>query len=110
MFNNLIEDWFREALDLPFTKMGERGLLLPVVSVKSDFYKPFHIGEHGELRLWVSHIGNSSLTVHFEFWKEDELRVKCEEVMVFIDSEHRRSTPIPADVRTKLEMFLKEAK
>ena len=80
-----------------------------IVSVKSDFYKPFHIGEHGELRLWVSHIGNSSLTVHFEFWKDDELRVKCEEVMVFIDSVHRRSTPIPADIRAKLEKFLKEA-
>lgn len=109
MFNNLIEDWFREGLELPFLEMGKRGLLLPVVSVKSDFFKPFHIGEHGELRLWVSHIGNSSLTVHFEFWKDDELRVKCEEVMVFIDSENRRSTPIPVDVREKLAMYLKEA-
>jgi acyl-CoA thioesterase FadM len=35
--------------------------------------------------------------------------VKCEEVMVFIDSENRRSTPIPADVREKLAMYLKEA-
>lgn len=108
MFNNLIEDWFREALDMPFEGMPKYGFLLPVVNVKSDFIKPFHIGEHGELRLWVSRIGSSSFTVQIEFWKDDEKRVHCEETMVFIDTENRRSMPIPADIRQKFLQFLKE--
>ena len=69
LFNGLTEDWFREGMQLPWERMSELGVLIPVVSVHSDFFKPFTIGDQGEMRLWVSHIGNSSFTVEIEFYK-----------------------------------------
>ena len=107
MFNGLIEDWFAEALEYRFENMAEHGVVTPVVSIKSDFFKPFTIGEHGELRLWVSHMGNSSFTVQIEFLKDEEKRVHCEETMVFVDMKTKKSTPIPADLRMKMLPFFK---
>ena len=109
LFNGLTEDWFREGMGFPWEKMPSHDVLIPVVSIQSDFFKPFHIGDQGEMRLWVSHIGNSSFTVEIEFYKGEELHVKCREVMVCIDSKNRRSTPIPQDLREKMKEFLPEA-
>ena len=109
LFNGLTEDWFREGMGFPWEKMPSHDVLIPVVSIQSDFFKPFHIGDQGEMRLWVSHIGNSSFTVEIEFYKGEELHVKCREVMVCIDSKNRRSTPIPQDLRGKMKEFLPEA-
>lgn len=109
LFNGLTEDWFREGMGFPWEKMPSHDVLIPVVSIQSDFFKPFHIGDQGEMRLWVSHIGNSSFTVEIEFYKGEELHVKCREVMVCIDSKNRRSTPIPQDLRKKMKEFLPEA-
>ena len=47
--------------------------------------------------------------VSIEFYKGEELHVKCREVMVCIDSKNRRSTPIPQDLREKMKEFLPEA-
>ena len=109
LFNGLTEDWFREGMGFPWEKMPSHDVLIPVVSIQSDFFKPFHIGDQGEMRLWVSHIGNSSFTVEIEFYKGEEIHVKCREVMVCIDSKNRRSTPIPQDLREKMKEFLPEA-
>ena len=109
LFNGLTEDWFREGMGFPWEKMPSHDVLIPVVSIQSDFFKPFHIGDQGEMRLWVSHIGNSSFTVEIEFYKGEELHVKCREVMVCIGSKNRRSTPIPQDLREKMKEFLPEA-
>ena len=109
LFNGLTEDWFREGMGFPWEKMPSHDVLIPVVSIQSDFFKPFHIGDQGEMRLWVSHIGNSSFTVEIEFYKGEELHVKCREVMVCIDSKNRRSTPIHHDLREKMKEFLPEA-
>ena len=109
LFNGLTEDWFREGMQLPWERMSELGVLIPVVSVHSDFFKPFTIGDQGEMRLWVSHIGNSSFTVEIEFYKGEALHVKCREVMVCIDPVSRKSTPIPEKLRERMTPFLTEA-
>lgn len=109
LFNGLTEDWFREGMQLPWERMSELGVLIPVVSVHSDFFKPFTIGDQGEMRLWVSHIGNSSFTVEIEFYKGEALHVKCREVMVCIEPVSRKSTPIPEKLRERMTPFLTEA-
>ena len=109
LFNGLTEDWFREGMQLPWERMSELGVLIPVVSVHSDFFKPFTIGDQGEMRLWVSHIGNSSFTVEIEFYKGEALHVKCREVMVCIDPVSRKSTTIPEKLRERMTPFLTEA-
>ena len=109
LFNGLTEDWFREGMQLPWERMSELGVLIPVVSVHSDFFKPFTIGDQGEMRLWVSHIGNSSFTVEIEFYKGEALHVQCREVMVCIDPVSRKSTPIPEKLRERMTPFLTEA-
>ncbi|HIU73399.1 MAG TPA: acyl-CoA thioesterase [Candidatus Aphodousia faecipullorum] len=105
MFNGLVEDWFREGLNLPWENMSKANVLIPVVSIKSDFMKPFHIGDQGEMRLWVSHIGNSSFTVEIEFYKGTDLHVTCSETMVCIDPQTRRSTPIPTELRARMQDY-----
>ncbi|MDY2899939.1 MAG: thioesterase family protein [Candidatus Aphodousia sp.] len=108
LFNGLIEDWFREGMQLPWEDMAKSDVLIPVVNVGSDFFKPFHIGDRGQMRLHVKHIGTSSFTVEINFFKDDQLHVRCHETMVCIDRQNRRSTPIPDFLRQKLRNYLIE--
>ncbi len=109
MFNGLIEDLFREGLGMPWENMNTAEVLIPVVNIKTDFIKPFRVGDVGQMRLWVSHLGKSSITFQIEFFKGEDLHVKCEETMVCIDLVTRRSTPIPEMMREGLERYLVEA-
>ena len=105
MFNGLLEDLFREGLDLPWENMSTAEVIIPVVNIKTDFFKPFHIGDVGQMCLWISHLGNSSITVQIEFYKGKDLHVKCEETMVCVDPDSRRSAPIPDQLREKMQKF-----
>ena len=105
MFNGLLEDLFREGLDLPWENMSSAEVVIPVVNIKTDFFKPFHIGDIGQMNLWISHLGRSSITVQIEFYKGEDLHVKCEETMVCVDPVTRQSTPIPEKIRDRMLQY-----
>ena len=85
--------------------MSSAEVVIPVVNIKTDFFKPFHIGDIGQMNLWISHLGRSSITVQIEFYKGEDLHVKCEETMVCVDPVTRQSTPIPEKIRDRMLQY-----
>jgi 4-hydroxybenzoyl-CoA thioesterase len=74
MLNDLVEDWFEEALDRPFSKIHESNGI-PTVDLKVQFKKAARIGETLTKSLWVNHLGGASVTCGFKF--EDDNGKNC---------------------------------
>jgi len=74
MLNDLVEDWFEEALDRPFSKIHETNGI-PTVDLKVQFKKAARLGEVLTKSLWVSRLGGASVTCSFKF--EDEQGTTC---------------------------------
>ncbi|MEC4048727.1 acyl-CoA thioesterase [Flavobacterium sp. SUN046] len=74
MLNCLVEDWFEEALDRPFSKMHETNGI-PTVDLKVQFKKAARLGEVLTKKLWVKNLGGASILCGFRF--EDEEGKTC---------------------------------
>lgn len=71
MLNDLVEDWFEEALDRPFSKIHETNGI-PTVDLKVQFKTAARIGELLTKNLWVNELNNSSVVCGFNFINEKE--------------------------------------
>ena len=74
MLNDLVEDWFEEALERPFSKIHEMNGI-PTVDLKVQFKKAARLGEILTKKLWVINLGGASVTCGFRF--EDEQGKIC---------------------------------
>ena len=74
MLNDLVEDWFEEALERPFSKMHETNGI-PTVDLKVQFKKAARIGEILTKSLWVQELKNSSIICGFQFINQQEKTV-----------------------------------
>jgi len=74
MLNCLVEDWFEEALDRPFSKMHETNGI-PTVDLKVQFKKAARLGEILTKKLWVKNLGSASILCGFKF--EDQQGEIC---------------------------------
>jgi 4-hydroxybenzoyl-CoA thioesterase len=74
MLNCLVEDWFEEALERPFSKMHETNGI-PTVDLKVQFKKAARLGEILTKKLWVKNLGSASILCGFSF--EDEQGNTC---------------------------------
>ncbi len=70
MLNCLVEDWFEEALDRPFSKIHETNGI-PTVDLKVQFKKAARLGEILTKKLWVQNLGGASVLCGFRFEDED---------------------------------------
>ena len=106
MFNGLVEDWFNHALEINYANfITTRRLGLPMVNVQCDFVAPSKIGEVITLTLQIEHIGNSSLTLAVRAQLNNQLRVRTQLTLCVFSFETRRATPIPDDLRQRLNEF-----
>jgi 4-hydroxybenzoyl-CoA thioesterase len=79
MLNDLVEDWFEEALGRPFSKIHETNGI-PTVDLKVQFKKAARLGEMLTKSLWVEKLGGASVNCGFKF--EDESGKTCLEGQV----------------------------
>lgn len=79
MLNCLVEDWFEEALERPFSKMHETNGI-PTVDLKIQFKNAARLGEILTKKLWVKELKNSSVICCFEFINENNKTVLNGEV------------------------------
>ena len=107
MFNNLVEDWHREALQFSFTEIvTTRSWGLPTVHLEADFVAPTRFGEVLSASLSVREIGTTSVSLDILLQAPDGAdRVRGKVVLVWIDRRVTRSIPIPDEVRARLLAF-----
>ncbi len=107
MFNNLVEDWHREALQFSFTEIvTTRSWGLPTVHLEADFVAPTRFGEVLSASLSVRDIGTTSVSLDILLRGPDGAdRVRGKVVLVWIDRRVTQSIPIPDEVRARLLAF-----
>ena len=107
MFNDLVEDWCRDALGFDFAEIHlARGWGLPTVHLDVDFLIPSTLGDHLSATLRVNKIGRSSIGVDIVMCGPDGKEwVHGRSVLVFIDAATKKSSPIPDDLRSRITRF-----
>ena len=110
MLNGLVEDWFEEALDRPFSKMHQTNGI-PTVDLKVQFKKAARLGETLTKKLWVKELKSSSVVCGFHFINQQEKTVLEGEVtLVNVKiSEDRNSIKAEAfteEMKEKINKFI----
>jgi 4-hydroxybenzoyl-CoA thioesterase len=110
MLNNLVEDFYEEALNQPFKNIHKTGGI-PTVDLKVQFKKAARLGDELTKYLWVKKLGSSSMHCGFRFEHEDtSICLEGEVTLVRVDfSEGRddiKASPFPDDMRAKLEQYI----
>jgi 4-hydroxybenzoyl-CoA thioesterase len=107
MFNNLVEDWCRDELNVSFSEIHlGRGWGLPTVHLEVDFIAPSLVGETLSATLIVRSLGTSSIGLSILLRGPDGGdRVRAETVLVLIDPRSRRGVAIPDELRARISAF-----
>ena len=107
MVGGVVEDWFREAIGLPFQEMHlERRIGFPIVSTGCEFFRPAHLGDTLRLELAIAKLGRSSIefVIRGAVAGEEKFRARHKVAMVSLES--FRALPIPGDMRAKMAAYL----
>lgn len=109
MLNDLVEDWFDEALDRPFCKIHETNGI-PTVDLKVQFKNAARIGEVLTKKLWVKELKSSSVVCGFHFVNQQEKTVLEGEVTlvnvaIAEDRKTIKSEAFNDKVKAKIEKY-----
>ena len=109
MLNNIVEDFYEEALNLPFRNIHKTGGI-PTVDLKIQFKKAARLGDELTKYLWIKSLGGSSMLCGFRFEHEDgSTCLEGEVTLVKVSFEEGRSeiksSPFTDEMRTKLEQY-----
>ena len=119
MLNCLVEDWFEEALDRPFSKMHDprqsrtgQGQTngIPTVDLKIQFKNAARLGEILTKKLWVKEVKNSSILCRFEFENESntivlEGEVTLVNVALNQDRKEIKAEPFSEEMKEKIKKY-----
>lgn len=110
MVNTLVEQWFDEALRVPYAEViGARRTGWPTVRLEVDFTAISRHGERLAQRLALTQLGRSALALRHEFFGGDELRLRARQVLVCTSLDTHRPQPIPDDLRAAMQPYLETA-
>ncbi|WP_417367734.1 acyl-CoA thioesterase [Flavobacterium beibuense] len=112
MLNCLVEDFYEEALELPFKNIHKTGGI-PTVDLKIQFKKAARLGDELTKYLWLKNIGGSSMVCGFKFEHEDgstclEGEVTLVKVDFLNDRDDIKASPFTDAMRTVLERYKSE--
>ncbi|AUH33798.1 acyl-CoA thioesterase [Paracoccus tegillarcae] len=98
MAQHVVENYFTEVLETPFSQMVAAGQGVPAARLEFDFRKPSRLGDRLEWVLQVEHIGRSS--IRFLLNAEDRLEARITVVWI---GEGFVPAPLPDPVRKRLQ-------
>ena len=109
MLNDIVEDWFEEALDRPFSKMQETNGI-PTVDLKVQFKNAARIGETLSKKLWVAELKSSSIVCGFQFTNQvDKTVLEGEVTLVNVkiqeDRQSIKAEPFNEEMKEKIKIY-----
>ena len=107
MVSGVVEDWFREAIGLPFQEMHlKRRVGFPIVSTGCEFFRPAQLGDTLKLELSIAKLGRSSIefVVLGSVGDEEKFRARHKVAMVSLDT--FRSLAIPEEMRARMRDYV----
>lgn len=113
ILNQLMEDFYREVTGVGFIEVKKYGLGFPVAGIRCDFAAPSRPGDICEARVWIEHLGETSIRFAFTIHAGDELRLQCTETCVCVTADENDrlvKAPIPPAMRAALAEYLADEK
>jgi acyl-CoA thioester hydrolase len=111
--NTVLPVWFlegRESILRIFNpNLSTEEVSLVLAKIELEYLEEMFFGNAVEIRTYVLRIGTSSVLVGQEAWQENTLRATGTATMVNFDKHSRKSVPIPADVKKRLQAHLLES-
>jgi acyl-CoA thioester hydrolase len=101
-------DMLREA-GLPYRKMEEMGLILPVREAHCDYLASAEYDDLLTLRSYIVEAKGATLKIATEIYRDTQLLVKGYVVLVCVDKDTRRVIRIPDYVKEKCNELMLEA-
>ena len=89
------------AVGLPYHKLEEQGLLLPVVEMVIRYLKPFRFGEKITVVSRFLPVTGARLTVEYELYHEKELMATGRTMHAFISKERKPLRP-PREITERI--------
>ena len=93
-----------ESEGLSFHKLfHESPFVFVVVHVEADYLTNLKVGDKLEIHVKVAEIGNSSFTIEYLIYREDNVLVgRAKTVHVSLESKSRKKIPLPKDLKNIL--------
>ena len=106
LFHELMEDWFNEGLGGDYADFVlQRKMGLPIVKLECEFLAPNSMGSVLDMRLQVTHLGNSSITLGVSANKDGRESVRATLKVVHTSLAELRAVPFPPDLRASIQKF-----
>jgi 4-hydroxybenzoyl-CoA thioesterase len=103
MISGIVEDWFREAVHLPFPTMHlERRIGFPIVNTGCEFFRPCHLGDTLVLELAIARLGRSSIEFDIRGRVEGDEKFRAHHKVALVSLDGFKPMPIPDDMRAKM--------
>ncbi len=104
MINDAVEAMFSDVLYWPFEDMlPEAGV--PTAAFDVRFKRPCRHGDHLELRLTLTRLGRTSLSLTTRAMRHEELCFEADQTLVLVNGECRPA-PWPAPVHARIKALM----
>ena len=112
MTNDLVEEWFADALDLPYRKIFADGIqAVPLLNVTATFPAPSRLGDMLDFVLAVSRLGKKSFSVRITARCGEETRLTSDQSSAWTrrDGGVLKAEAIPPEMRARMGRFLENS-
>lgn len=98
-------EWLRN-LGISYKNLEEEGVMLPVVSLATNYKKPALYDELLKLRTSFKKCTGVRIEFDYELYNQaDELLTTANSVLVFMDAKTRKPIGVPKNVKEKLKLI-----
>jgi YbgC/YbaW family acyl-CoA thioester hydrolase len=107
-FFEIAETELFRSVNLPFGEMFERfDIWLPRKVMHSEFHAPALLDARLNVVTYISHVGNTSLTINFDVMSEDKstLHATAYLVLVCVSRANLAKRPLPKELVSGLERY-----
>ena len=105
--HSTMEDWFASGLQQPLPDLiRDRRIGTPTVSLQCEFVKPLRMGDTLRFEMRVLKAGNASLQLAYTGKKDGVEHLRMIQTIAFMALDGGSATPIPADLRPRIEEYL----
>jgi 4-hydroxybenzoyl-CoA thioesterase len=109
MVGGVVEDWFREAVGLPFQEMHlERRVGFPIVNTGCEFFRPAHLGDTLVLELAIARLGRSSIEFRVRGSVQDNEKFRARHKVALVSLDSFRPLAIPDEMRARMTPYILE--
>tara|TARA_Y100000813_G_scaffold187350_1_gene160680 strand:+ start:5481 stop:5837 length:357 start_codon:yes stop_codon:yes gene_type:complete len=94
------------SLGIHYKEMEDKGVMLPVLSYSTKFFKPAYYDEELTIKLLIKELPQARIHFYFETYNESAVKInQAEVVLVFFDMKKNRPCSAPQELISKLKSF-----